>query len=217
MRNLMLRLAIICCFVACAGDFVVTFILGAMYPGYNFIRDSESYLGISGSPVSHLMNIWSFLFFVFLLFFAAGLRWTKLRDGFWEDLLVWLIAAYGAGEGLGSGLFPYDHMNGALTASGILHSISGAIGGTAVVFIPLVCLKVFSRKNYPGFSAYSIFSFFNGLFFIILFLLAHRGIIPCKGLLQRIFILNYHVFIIVMALLISTTQPDEIAEFTGGS
>lgn len=208
MRNLILRLAIICCFVACAGDFVVTFILGAMYPGYNLVRDSESYLGTSASPVSHLMNLWSFLFFLSLLVFAVGLRWTKLRQGFWEGVLVWLIVAYGAGEGLGSGLFPYDHVNGALTTSGTLHGISGAIGGTAVVLIPLVCLKIFPRKNYPGFGAYCTFSFFNGLFFIILFLLAHRGIIPYKGLLQRIFILNYHVFIVVTALLISTDPPE---------
>lgn len=208
MRIQILRLAIICCFIACAGDFVVTFILGEMYPGYNLFRDSESYLGTSDSPVAHLMNIWSVLFFLFLLLFAVGLRLTKLRHGFWEGVLVWLIAAYGAGEGLGSGLFPYDHMNGVLTASGTVHSISGAIGGTAVVFIPLVCLKIFPRKNYPRFGAYCTFTFFNGLFFIILFLLAHRGIIPYKGLLQRIFILNYHVFIIVMALLISRDPPE---------
>ncbi|MBT1697303.1 DUF998 domain-containing protein [Fulvivirgaceae bacterium PWU4] len=208
MRNLMLRLAVICCIVACAGDFVVTFILGAMYPGYDLIRDSESYLGTSGSPVAHLMNLWSVFFFLFLLLFAVGLGLTKLRQGFWEGVLVWLIAAYGAGEGLGSGLFPYDHVNGALTTSGTLHSISGAIGGTAVVFIPLVCLKIFPRKNYPGFGAYCMFTFFNGLFFIILFLLAHRGIIPYKGLLQRIFIFNYHVFIMMMALLISRNLPE---------
>lgn len=210
MRDLMLRLAVICCFVACAGDFVVTFILGAMYPGYDLIRDSESYLGTSGSPVAHLMNLWSFFFFLLLLLFAVGLRLTKLRHGFWAGVLVWLIAAYGVGEGLGSGLFPYDHINGTLTTSGTLHSISGAVGGTAVVFIPLAGLNIFSRKNYPKFGAYCTFTFFNGLFFIILFLLAHRGIIPHKGLLQRVFILNYHVFIMAMALLINADPLERV-------
>jgi hypothetical protein len=204
-----LRLAVVCGFAACAGDFIVTFILGAMYPGYSAIVDSESYLGASASPVSYYMNLWGVLFFLFLFLFALGLKLTKLRQGFWQGILVWLIIIYGIGEGIGSGLFPYDHVHGALSISGMLHSVSGAVGGTALAFIPFVCFKIFPQKNYPGFSFYCRITFFNGLFFILLFLLSHSGIIPYKGLLQRVFILNYHLFIMVMALLLFLDSPDD--------
>lgn len=189
----------ISCFLACAGDFAVTFILGALYPGYNFIYQSESYLGTSESPVAAYMNVWGVVLCFLLIIFACGLKKTIFREGKWQAVGVWFIILYGIGEGAGSGLFPYDHVNNILTLSGKLHSFFGALGGVAITFVPFVCIKIFSKNTYPVMNACCRFAFFFGLIVGIMFLISGDGIIPYKGLWQRIFILNYHLFLSVLA------------------
>lgn len=188
------------CLIVCAGDFVVTFTLGALYPGYNFIYQSESYLGTADSPVAVYMSVWGVVFCILLIIFAWGLRKTIFSAGKWEAVVVWSIVLYGFGEGAGSGLFPYDHVNNTLSFSGEMHSFFGALGGVAIALIPFSCSKIFSKDVLPRMNAYCWFTFFSGLFFIILFLLSRQGFVPYKGLLQRIFILNYHLFLSVLAV-----------------
>lgn len=203
MGNTLYRVAFVSavsCFLACAGDFVITFILGALYPGYNFICQSESSLGTSDSPVALYMNVWGVVFCFLLVIFAWGLKKTIFSIGKWQTIVVWFIILYGIGEGAGSGLFPYNHVNNVLTLSGKLHSFFGVLGGVAITFIPFACLKIFSEDAFPRMYAYCRFAFFGGLIFVMLFLTSEHGIIPYKGLWQRIFILNYHLFLSVLAV-----------------
>lgn len=189
------------CLIVCAGDFVVTFTLGALYPGYNFIDQSESYLGTADSPVAKYMSIWGVMFCILLIIFAWGLRKTIFSAGKWEAVVVWSIVLYGFGEGAGSGLFPYDHVNNTLSFSGELHSFFAAVGGVAIAIIPFACSKIFSKDLFPRLNDYCVSAFVGGLVLITLFLLSKYGFIPFKGLLQRVFILNYHLFLSVLAVI----------------
>lgn len=189
------------CLIVCAGDFVVTFTLGALYPGYNFIYQSESYLGTADSPVAKYMSIWGVVFCILLIIFAWGLRKTIFSAGKWEAVVVWSIVLYGFGEGAGSGLFPYDHVNNTLSFSGELHSFFAAVGGVAIAIIPFACSKIFSKDLFPRLNDYCVSAFVGGLVLITLFLLSKYGFIPFKGLLQRVFILNYHLFLSVLAVI----------------
>jgi len=157
--------------VASLGDFVVTFILGALHPGYSFIHRSESYLGTSDSPVAAYMNVWGVVFCLLLMFFAYGLRETIFKYGKWQTLTVALVVLYGVGEGAGSGLFPYNHINNVLTLSGKLHSVSGALGGIAIVIIPFACMSIFTREDFPRLHTYSKLVFITG----IILTLRHLG------------------------------------------
>ena len=69
--------------LASMGDFMVTSILGSLYPGYSFIHRPESYLGTSDSPVALYMNTWGLVFCFLLIFFAWGLRkkFSNMVDG----------------------------------------------------------------------------------------------------------------------------------------
>jgi hypothetical protein len=198
-----------CGLLASCGDFIVTFILGALFPGYNSIHHSESYLGTSQSPVAFYMNAWGIVFFVLFLIYSIGLRKFLFIQGKWQLTVVICVALYGLGEGLGSGLFPYNHVNKVLTLSGELHSFFGAMGGIALAIIPLGCYKIFHRESYLKLNRYSLIVFIAGIILVIPFLLSESGIISYRGLLQRVYILNYHAFFSVIALvMIRNTMKD---------
>lgn len=187
-------------FLACLGDFIVTFILGALYPGYNLLHQSESYLGTATSPVAIYMNAWGVVFCSLLIIFAWGLRKSIFNKGKWQKIAVWSIALYGIGEGAGSGLFPYDQVGNVLTLSAKLHSLFGVLGGISIALIPFACSKIFSKVAFPTMHNYSWFVFSSGLFLILLFLISEHDLIPYKGLWQRVFILDYHLFLCTIAV-----------------
>ena len=185
--------------IASIGDFIVTFILGFLYPGYSFIHQTESYLGTADSPVALYMNMWGIIFCILLLIYSWGLKKTIFRKGKWQALTVWLVAVYGACEGAGSGIFPYDHIGQGLSNSAILHDVFGAAGGLSVALIPIAGAKIFSKASHPTLHRYSRFSFVAGLVLITIFLLSKGDVLPYKGLWQRIFILNYHLYLVVVS------------------
>ncbi len=186
--------------LASMGDFMVTSILGSLYPGYSFIHRPESYLGTSDSPVALYMNTWGLVFCFLLIFFAWGLRSTIFRYGRWQTLIVALVVLYGLGEGAGSGLFPYNHVNNVLTLSGKLHSVFGALGGVAIVSIPFAGIKIFSKESFPRLHAYSKLVLIAGLILTVVFLVSDRDVISYRGLWQRIYLFNYHFYLSVLAM-----------------
>ena len=195
-------------FASC-GDFVVTFVLGAQYPGYHFMQQTESYLGANGSPVATSMNVWGVVFCLLLLFFAYGLRKTMLSTGLWPTVAIYCIAVYGLGEGMGSGLFPHNYVNGILNFAGQLHDVFGALAGVAIVILPFAGAKIFSATANPRMHRYSWFVFISGLITVVIFLLAKEDLVPLKGLWQRLFILDYHVYLAVLATVLISADDDQ--------
>jgi hypothetical protein len=139
-------------------------------------------------------------FSLLLGFFAYGLRRTIFNTGVWQSFAVLCVLFYGLGEGAGSGLFPYNHVNGVLTVSGKLHSFFGGIGGFAIVFLPFACTKIFNKNMSPRMHNYSWIVFVSGLVMAIIFLTSERNIFSYRGLWQRLFILDYHLYLAVLAV-----------------
>ncbi|HEY8898346.1 MAG TPA: DUF998 domain-containing protein, partial [Niastella sp.] len=158
------------------------------------------FLGTSNSPVAGYMNTWEVIFSILFVFYAYGLLRSIFNKGFWQHLAVWLIVLYGLGEGIGSGLFPYEHTGNGLALSGILHLVFSTIGVLAIAVNSFVLLNVFPKKIYPRLNGYTRIVAFSGLAFIILFLLAKMQLIPLRGLWQRLFILDYYSLLIVVAV-----------------
>jgi len=184
----------------------VTFTLGVLYTRYNFLNQSESYLGNSQSPVSVYMNAWELLFCLLLVIFAMAVKKSRFNKGKWIAAFIWLIIVYGVGEGAGSGLFPYDFVGDELTLSGYLHSFFSGIGIAALIIIPLVSLKIFPKTAFPIMYFYSLIVFITGLLFVLLFLISKQMIIPYKGLWQRIFLFQYHLYLIIFAIVVYRTH-----------
>ncbi|GAO44120.1 DUF998 domain-containing protein [Flavihumibacter petaseus] len=129
----------------------------------------------------------------------CGKRYFQ-KKGFWQHAAVWLIVIYGLGEGIGSGLFPYDHTASGLTLSGKLHNVFSGIGVAALVLLPLSLWRVFPKQEFPGMNACIHFVGWSGLLLVFVFMLSRQNILPLKGLWQRLFILDYYILMIVIAM-----------------
>ena len=207
-----------CGWLACIGDFAVTFFLKSFYPGYNPIYQTISYLGTSDSPVAGYMNAWSVSLFILLAVFAGGFYRAFSDQGKWAKTTACLIFLYGLGEGAGSGLFPFEHANGKLTFSGLVHSIFGAVGVLSMVLVPVVALKLFPKPEFPRLSFYAKFTSVAGVAFILLFLASKLDLISYRGLWQRLFILIYHLFLMVLAVrMLMRSGMDETEPVAGSN
>ncbi|MCX6318094.1 MAG: DUF998 domain-containing protein [Bacteroidetes bacterium] len=188
------------CILACVGDMAITTILGYFYKGYNPFIQSQSYLGTSDSPVALYMNTWGVCFTILFLLYAYYSGKTAYKRELWEKIAGWLIVVYGLGEGAGSGLFPYNHIGNELTLSARLHNVCSGMGDFALVLLPFALLKGYPRYRSANLHVYIWFVAVSGPVLIILYVLATRNIITLKGLWQRLFILDYYLLLLVLAI-----------------
>lgn len=186
------------CLLACAGDITVPEILAGSYPGYDPVMQSESILGTAGSPVAAWFTAWSVCLAVLFFIFAWGLQhafWPKARR---MVSAAWLLVLYGIGEGLGSGLFPFNHIDGVLTLSGKIHSVGSILGSGALFLLPLVWL-LRPPADGPRLKVLSWGVLILGGLFLLLFGLAKADLCSGGGLWQRAYLAVYYVYLLTLA------------------
>lgn len=192
------KAAVVTSLVACIGDFLVTTIIGFVYKDYNSLTDSQSYLGTYDSPVAVYMNTWEVILGLLLLICT----WCLYKTGFFKTGLhkvaLWLLAIYAIGEGIGSGLFPFNHINHELTTTGWVHSVFSGIGITAMVILSFVLVSLFRRKMFPHLNKIFVCCAIAGSVFITLCLLSRKDFIEFVGLWQRLYLLAYYVMLIAL-------------------
>lgn len=203
----------IICIIACIGEFVFMFILGAFYPGYNQLKDTMSSLGASISPVSNIISVWWVIMGVLFIIFGAGFKKAFQEKRIYTDICALLIILYGLGEGIGSGLFKANHIvdTDNLTLSGVIHDIVGGIGVTAILIFPLLMQKVITTNENTSFKKLSQIVFVLGIVSILLFLFRFSGdgnnfLTTYKGLWQRLFMLNTYIYFSIIAVLMIKKQ-----------
>ena len=184
--------------LACAGDIVVPEILAGFYPGYDSLLQSESILGAAGSPVAGWFTAWSVCLALLFFVFAWG-----LQQAFWPtakrmSLAAWLLVLYGIGEGLGSGVFPFNHNGGTLTLVGKLHSALSVIGSAALYLLPLVWLLKPPAQG-PRLRAISWTTLLLGGLFMLLFGAAKAGLCWGLGLWQRAYLVVFYIYLLTLA------------------
>ena len=194
------------CIAACSGDLFITYYLGNQYPGYRQISDVMSLLGSSGSPVSAEMSIWWIILGILIIIFAAGLRIAYSGTGRYVKIAFWMIVIYAIGEDMGSGLFKADTIEGTMTTSYLIHNIFGGAGICGILFLPLAVQKIVPLSESSGFRSFSRSVLVAGL--ILLFLFSFRLISignnfveRSAGLWQRLFALDYYLYLVVIASL----------------
>ncbi len=183
---------------------------GSRYPGYRFLHDTESMLGASASPVAGIVSAWWVILGFMMILFGLGVRFNYEQAGKISVLASWLIIIYGLGEGMGSGLFPADYMNGNLTLSGKIHDTLGGIGIAGLFFLPLLMRHIISRNQHPWFYASAVPVIVFGLVMLILFSIAKLKSHPIefittwKGLWQRLLTLNFYLYLDFLAIVMIT-------------
>lgn len=201
----------IACFIACIGDFWVTFTLGEYKPGYSHLLHTMSMLGVSSSPVSAIISAWWILLGLLMIFFAIGFAQAFVYRQWEVKISTWLIILYGLGEGLGSGLFKADRVNNSLTLAGNIHEVMGAVGTIALLTLPLLMIRIIPRSSNPGFHTLSWIVFITGFSMLLMFLFRFssfhlEGLLIYKGLWQRLFVLDYYIYLIVIAVIMIKKQ-----------
>jgi hypothetical protein len=197
------------CIAACIGDLLVLYILGREFPGYSQVTDTISTLGGTASPVSNLASAWWIIIGIIFIAFAAGFYAEFREKGKNAVSAGILIAIYGLGEGMGSGLFKVSHTGGALTLSTIIHDTVGGIGIITVLALPLVIRRVFSKEKYHSFYVFSGVIFYIGIFSSLLFLSRYTGdniFHHYNGIWQRMTLINTYIFFIVISIMMLKTS-----------
>lgn len=194
------------CVAACIADLILIYIFGNQIPGFNQLKSTLSSLGVSTSPVAGAVTVWSVTLGIILVFFAFGFRETFHTYGKQIKKASWLIVLYGLGEGVASGLFRADEVNGQLTNLAYLHDFLGGIGVVALLLLPFVMRKIFSAFSSPIFFRFSGIVSAIGLLSTILFsfrleYFAGSFLYNYSGLWQRIFLLNYYAYFTVIAIM----------------
>ena len=203
MKKIILVISFITCFIACAGDFVATYYFGSHYPGYNHLINTMSALGASASPVSAWMSGWWIIMGILFILVGIMIRITCSPEEKFFRIASWMMMLYGAGEGMGSGLFPANHIHNHLTLSGLLHNIIGGVGVIALLAMPIVLIYYYRKDKYPFMYWFSICITIAGLFTFLLFTLSkvitHSDtILIYRGLWQRLFVMIYYIYLIIL-------------------
>ena len=204
-RTMILAAAILC-MAACITDLSLIYWFGKQVSGYSHLTNTLSSLGISSSPVAGAVTVWSVILGVIFIFFGFGFREAFHQYGKPVNKAIWLMALYGLGECIASGIFRADKINGNLTDIAILHDLLGGIGVIAMLLFPLLMRKIFTAFSSPLFFRFSGIIFALGLISTLLFsfrleYFAGSFLYTYCGLWQRIFLLNSYFYFFVIAFM----------------
>jgi hypothetical protein len=200
----------------CLVDLISMFILGREIKGYSPLSNTMSMMGTSNSPVDHQIALWWILMGILFIIFGLGIRYAFSDKKKLAIIASWLIILYGVGEGLGSALFPEDIPGTSHTFTGLLHNFMGGLGTTSITIFTLVMAKLI-----PEYKKFSYVVFIVGMTGIIFFGIGQFWHNPTnffvmnKGLWQRIFVMDYYLYVIVIAIkLITNTDNVSIEKYS---
>ena len=159
-------------------------VLGAMWDGYDPIRDTQSELGAVDSPYGSLMNVAGFMGIgVSILCFASAYHVT-LRPSAARVVATALLAISGAGM-VAVGFFPCDPGCVDVTSTSRMHSILSAPGAIGLPLASMLSTSVFRNDGRLG-CGWQIVSFWLGLAVLAVGpLVATETLAGIDGLLQR--------------------------------
>ena len=197
----------ILCIAACFTDLVLIYLFGNQIPGFNQLTSTLSSLGVSTSPVAVEVTVWSIILGFIFIFFAFGFRVVFQKLGKETVYAFWLILFYALGEDIASGVFRADSINGKLTGLAYLHDLLGGIGVTALLLLPYFMQKIFTGFSFPLFNRYSRIAWLVGIIATIFFsfrleYFSGTFLYKYSGLWQRIFLVDYYIYFIVIAFMI---------------
>jgi hypothetical protein len=189
----------------------MTHLLGTWYPGYRPFFQPMSDLGDEGSPVALITSIWWVIMGLLFVVFGYGFGRAFSNHRGPVRTAAWMIALYGVGEGLGSGLVSGTPGKAFQTPGSIIHNMLGGLGVVAAVSLPFIIMRIFNSPRVPNFHRYSWFTTATGIGFFVLFSISsfyrpEGSWISFTGLWQRLFMLMYYLYFMCLAVLILTRR-----------
>jgi len=174
--------------VAAAGPVayvVLTSILGAMWAGYDPIRDTQSELGAVDSPYRHAMNFGGFLPLGLTILAFAGAYALDFRRGLAHTAAVALLLVAGAGM-VTVAFFPCDPGCVDVTRTGELHGTFSAPAAIGLPTAAMLSASVFRGDDRFG-PRWQLVSFWLGLAALASGPVVAAGLVEdVLGLVQRL-------------------------------
>lgn len=205
-ESLLIGICSIVGIAACLGDLYMTHLLGTWYPGYKPLFQPMSDLGDGGSPVAQIASACWVIMGMMFIAFGYGFYRAFAHYGKPAKMAACMLALYGIGEELGSGLVPGVPGGAFRTPESIFHNLLGGVGVTAAFLLPFIVIKIYNGRRSAGIFWYSWFTTITGIFFFILFSIStfyhpEGSLISYIGLWQRLFVLMYYLYFIWLAFL----------------
>jgi hypothetical protein len=209
--NLLKQISATIGILACIGDFGMIYFLAARFPGYSHSLQAVSDLEHKSSPVAPLISIGWIIMGVMFIIFGYGFYKTFHDYGKSAKTAGWMIALYGIGEGILSGLIPGSPGKYLQTTNGVFHSFVGGVGVAGAMLLPFVIVKLFNAAKSSGMYWISSLVTVSGFLFFILFAISNfyqpQGHwISLLGLWQRLYMLMYFLYFIYVATLMLSAR-----------
>ena len=181
----------------------IIFVLGIIiastqYDGYSHISQEISQLGGSDSELAWIQNLNFYLFSLTIIGFSFAIH-RAIGGGKGSITGPILIGILGfSSAGLNS-VLPCDPLCEGITSAGKLHLITGVLGFLSMAIGMIVISRRMTRS--PEWKTYSRYTLASGILAFVLFFAA--GVVgsdeasTLDGLMQRIFIANYLIWIAV--------------------
>jgi len=173
-------------------------IAGVNYDGYSHISQEISQLGGVGSEYPWIQNLNFYLLSLTVIGFAFGLH-KAIGGGNGSIIGIVLIALLGFSSAGLNAIFPCDALCDGITAAGKLHLITG-VGGFLAMAIGLIVISRRMAKT-DDWKTYGRYTLASGILAFVLFFAV--GAVDSNeasgvdGLMQRIFVSNYLIWLFV--------------------
>jgi hypothetical protein len=132
-ENLLIGSCAVIGIAACLGDLYITHLLGTWYPCYRALSQPMSDLGDDGSPVAQITTAWWVIMGLMFIAFGYGFHRAFKHYGKLAKVSGWMLALYGIGEGLGSGLVPGFPGGAFRTPGSVVYNLLGGVGVAAAI------------------------------------------------------------------------------------
>ncbi|WP_339101906.1 DUF998 domain-containing protein [Candidatus Enterococcus clewellii] len=177
--------------LAILSELILPFILGSFYLNYDSFTMLISSFGEDGSPVKLAFKIWvsinGVLFLLAIPSFYQRFKQTSRPLAKWLSIM---IAAFGIGDCIITGLFDQSTNHSEIDIEGMIHNYASGIGFVALLIGTALLFRLYSLENKHFMVTIIPIIFIISLLFMLLFALPKIPIlnqvhVPYRGLWQR--------------------------------
>ena len=174
------------------GEFLLPWILGHFYKGYDGRTTVMSALGSPESPVRVIYNVWLVWLGVFLLAASFAL-YREIRTVSVGLSLMTLVSVcvFAIGAGILAGLFSVNESKDKITVASRIHGVGSALGFMTLLFFPLLqgIYGFMSGSMFKG--AVCVAAFVLALLFFVFFIMGdkerfQKTVFAYEGLWERL-------------------------------
>ena len=174
------------------GEFLLPWILGHFYKGYDGRTTVMSALGSPESPVRVIYNVWLVWLGVFLLAASFAL-YREIRTVSVGLSLMTLVSVcvFAIGAGILAGLFSVNESKDKVTVASRIHGVGSALGFMTLLFFPLLqgIYGFMSGRMIKG--AVCVTAFVLALLFFVFFIMGdkerfQKTVLTYEGLWERL-------------------------------